>query len=163
MTDVLEISRPRQKASDVETRENKPPRIVIVGGGLAGLAAARALRGCDAEIVLIDRRNHHIFQPLLYQAATANIPGLSGTSKNGPTYTRPAWSVLTPSMLNIGEGATPAVHSIVALSTAVQSLTPSGTSTKAKWQWLKRISPSWSRVEFGSPGFPPSGSGPSSM
>jgi choline dehydrogenase-like flavoprotein len=107
MTDVLEISRPRQKASDVETRENKPPRIVIVGGGLAGLAAARALRGCDAEIVLIDRRNHHIFQPLLYQAATANIPGLSGTSKNGPTHTRPGWSVLTPSMLNIGEGATP--------------------------------------------------------
>jgi NADH dehydrogenase len=44
---------------------------VIVGGGFAGLAAARALRRCDAEIVLIDRRNHHIFQPLLYQVATA--------------------------------------------------------------------------------------------
>ncbi len=71
MTGVLQISRPRQKASDVEACENKPPRIVIVGGGFAGLAAARALRGCDAEIVLIDRRNHHIFQPLLYQAATA--------------------------------------------------------------------------------------------
>jgi NADH dehydrogenase len=55
----------------VKACENKPPRIVIVGGGFAGLAAARALRGRDAEIVLIDRRNHHIFQPLLYQAATA--------------------------------------------------------------------------------------------
>src|SRR4051812_6479325 len=47
------------------------PRIVIVGGGFAGLAAARALRHADAEIILIDRRNHHIFQPLLYQVATA--------------------------------------------------------------------------------------------
>jgi NADH dehydrogenase len=71
MADVLEISRPGQKTSDVEACESKPPRIVIVGGGFAGLAAARALRGCDAAIVLIDRRNHHIFQPLLYQAATA--------------------------------------------------------------------------------------------
>ncbi len=71
MTDVLEISRPRQKASDVKACQNKPPRIVIVGGGFAGVAAARALRRCDAEIVLIDRRNHHIFQPLLYQVVTA--------------------------------------------------------------------------------------------
>src|SRR4029453_15402577 len=46
-------------------------RVVIVGGGFAGLAAAHALRHADAEVVLIDRRNHHIFQPLLYQVATA--------------------------------------------------------------------------------------------
>ncbi len=46
-------------------------RIVIVGGGFAGIAAARALKRCDADVVLIDRRNHHIFQPLLYQVATA--------------------------------------------------------------------------------------------
>src|ERR1700739_965295 len=46
-------------------------RIVIVGGGFAGLAAARALKRTDADVVLIDRRNHHIFQPLLYQVATA--------------------------------------------------------------------------------------------
>ncbi len=49
----------------------RPKRIVIVGGGFAGIAAARALKRCDADIVLIDRRNHHIFQPLLYQVATA--------------------------------------------------------------------------------------------
>ena len=49
----------------------RPKRIVIVGGGFAGIAAARALKRCDAEIVLIDQRNHHIFQPLLYQVATA--------------------------------------------------------------------------------------------
>jgi NADH dehydrogenase len=46
-------------------------QIVIVGGGFAGIAAARALKHCDADVVLIDRRNHHIFQPLLYQVATA--------------------------------------------------------------------------------------------
>jgi NADH dehydrogenase len=47
------------------------PRIVIVGGGFAGIAAAKALRHCAAEVILIDRRNHHIFQPLLYQVATS--------------------------------------------------------------------------------------------
>ena len=46
-------------------------RVVIVGGGFAGVNAARALRHADADVLLIDRRNHHIFQPLLYQVATA--------------------------------------------------------------------------------------------
>src|SRR5712672_219403 len=60
-----------QPARSAVRRPRQKPRIVIVGGGFAGLAAARALRHCDAEVVLIDRRNHHIFQPLLYQVATA--------------------------------------------------------------------------------------------
>jgi NADH dehydrogenase len=47
------------------------PRIVVVGGGFGGVAAVRSLKGCDADVVLIDRRNHSIFQPLLYQVATA--------------------------------------------------------------------------------------------
>jgi NADH:ubiquinone reductase (H+-translocating) len=47
------------------------PRVVIVGGGFAGIANAKALRHCDVEVTLIDRRNHHIFQPLLYQVATS--------------------------------------------------------------------------------------------
>src|SRR5215472_10747812 len=46
-------------------------RIVIVGGGFGGLAAAKALRKTPAGITLIDRTNHHLFQPLLYQVATA--------------------------------------------------------------------------------------------
>lgn len=49
------------------------PRIVVVGGGFAGLACVRALRRADADITLIDRRNHHLFQPLLYQVATAAL------------------------------------------------------------------------------------------
>ena len=47
------------------------PSIVIVGGGFGGLAAAKALKNAPAEIILIDRANHHLFQPLLYQVATA--------------------------------------------------------------------------------------------
>jgi NADH dehydrogenase len=48
-----------------------PPSIVIVGAGFGGLAAAKALKNTPAEITLIDRTNHHLFQPLLYQVATA--------------------------------------------------------------------------------------------
>src|SRR5246127_2429314 len=47
------------------------PRIIIVGGGFAGLAAAKALRKTPAKVILIDRTNHHLFQPLLYQVATS--------------------------------------------------------------------------------------------
>lgn len=49
------------------------PRIVIVGGGFGGLNAARAFAGTDTRVTLIDRRNHHLFQPLLYQVATAAL------------------------------------------------------------------------------------------
>jgi NADH dehydrogenase len=48
-------------------------KVVIVGGGFAGLAAAKALSGADVEITLIDRTNHHLFQPLLFQVATAAL------------------------------------------------------------------------------------------
>ena len=53
--------------------EKTIPRIVIVGGGFAGLWATRALARADVRITLIDRRNHHLFQPLLYQVATAGL------------------------------------------------------------------------------------------
>ena len=49
------------------------PRVVIVGGGFGGLNAARALRRAPLRVTLIDRRNHHLFQPLLYQVATAAL------------------------------------------------------------------------------------------
>jgi NADH dehydrogenase len=56
------------------------PRIVIVGGGFGGLAAARALKNSQADILLIDRSNHHLFQPLLYQVATSVLtPGQIGS------------------------------------------------------------------------------------
>lgn len=49
------------------------PKVVIIGAGFGGLEAARALRKSDAEVTVIDRHNHHTFQPLLYQVATAVI------------------------------------------------------------------------------------------
>ncbi len=56
------------------------PKIVIVGGGFGGLAAAKALRNVPAKIILIDRTNHHVFQPLLYQVATSVLsPGQIGS------------------------------------------------------------------------------------
>src|SRR5687768_10496777 len=48
-------------------------QVVIIGGGFAGLYAARALRKADVEITLLDRRNFHLFQPLLYQVATGEL------------------------------------------------------------------------------------------
>jgi NADH dehydrogenase len=52
------------------------PQVVIVGGGFAGLAAARRLRKAPCEVTIVDRHNHHVFQPLLYQVATAGLsPG----------------------------------------------------------------------------------------
>ena len=52
------------------------PRVVIVGGGFGGLAAAKALHKASVEVLLIDRQNHHLFQPLLYQVATSVLsPG----------------------------------------------------------------------------------------
>jgi NADH dehydrogenase len=59
-------------------------RIVIVGGGFGGLAAARALRNTPAQIILIDRANHNLFQPLLYQVATCVLsPGQIGSPIRG--------------------------------------------------------------------------------
>src|ERR1700751_5247187 len=52
------------------------PRVVIVGAGFGGLNAARALARENVQITIVDRKNHHTFQPLLYQVATAGLsPG----------------------------------------------------------------------------------------
>lgn len=58
------------------TTTTSVPRVVIIGGGFGGLTAARALRKAPVDVLLLDRRNHHVFQPLLYQVATAGLsPG----------------------------------------------------------------------------------------
>ena len=54
----------------------KRPHVVIIGGGFGGLTAAQALAKAPVTVTLVDRRNHHLFQPLLYQVATAALnPG----------------------------------------------------------------------------------------
>jgi NADH:quinone reductase (non-electrogenic) len=55
------------------TDAGQRPRVVIIGGGFGGLNAARALKDAAVDITIIDRRNHHVFQPLLYQVATASL------------------------------------------------------------------------------------------
>jgi len=53
-----------------------PPHVVIIGGGFGGLNAAKALRRAPVRVTVVDRHNHHLFQPLLYQVATATLsPG----------------------------------------------------------------------------------------
>src|SRR5258706_5884686 len=90
MTTVLTKSFPQEKPLVRKAVPDKK-RILIVGGGFGGIAATRALKRADVEITLIDRRNHHIFQPLLYQVATAvlspaelaaPIPQLEADQKN---------------------------------------------------------------------------------
>ena len=56
-----------------QDRDIERPRIVIVGAGFGGLSAAYALRRVNAEVTIIDRHNYHLFQPLLYQVATASL------------------------------------------------------------------------------------------
>ena len=61
-------------ASNPEAMKPGKPRVVIIGCGFGGLEAAKALSHAEVEIVVIDRTNHHLFQPLLYQVATAGLP-----------------------------------------------------------------------------------------
>src|SRR5437867_2018776 len=59
-----------------DSLDHKKPKVIIIGGGFGGLWAAKALARKPVEVTLIDRKNHHVFQPLLYQVATAVLsPG----------------------------------------------------------------------------------------
>src|SRR5258706_6593119 len=100
MSDTMEDVRPQAAAVRPQETATVPAadatrvgrkQIVIIGAGFAGIAAARALKRSEADVVLIDRRNHHIFQPLLYQVATAVLSAaeiaapirqLAGSQKN---------------------------------------------------------------------------------
>ncbi|HEY7878070.1 MAG TPA: NAD(P)/FAD-dependent oxidoreductase [Gemmatimonadaceae bacterium] len=64
----------------MSTTPDTRPRVVIIGGGFGGLYAARALSRADASITVLDRTNHHLFQPLLYQVATAALAPTDITS-----------------------------------------------------------------------------------
>ena len=75
---------PQHSTSNEKSPTAMQPRVVIVGAGFGGLQAARALRKAAVQVTVIDRNNHHLFQPLLYQVATA---GLSPADISAPIRT----------------------------------------------------------------------------
>jgi NADH:ubiquinone reductase (H+-translocating) len=81
------------------------PKIVIVGGGFGGLSAAKALRNVPATIILIDRTNHHVFQPLLYQVATAVLsPGQIGSPIRGVLRDQKNTTVILGEVTGVDKG-----------------------------------------------------------
>jgi NADH dehydrogenase len=58
-------------ANLMPARKTSRPKVVVIGAGFAGLAAVRELRGSNADVTLVDRSNHHLFQPFLFQVATS--------------------------------------------------------------------------------------------
>src|ERR1700719_3853669 len=91
--------------------KSKVPLVVIVGGGFGGLAAAKALRRAPVNILLIDRSNHHLFQPLLYQVATSVLaPGQIAAPIRGLLADQENTSVMLGNVTNID---TPAKQVIV--------------------------------------------------
>ncbi|MBB3387852.1 NADH dehydrogenase [Rhizobium sp. BK275] len=75
MRAAIEEARGGSPLMDPQARQAvvRRPRVVILGAGFGGLAAARGLRRADVDITVIDQRNYHLFQPLLYQVATAGL------------------------------------------------------------------------------------------
>src|SRR5438874_11748057 len=71
MTDTIHAIEKRESMQDLTPVTR--PRVVIIGAGFGGLRAARALRNAPVDVTVIDRTNHHVFQPLLYQVATATL------------------------------------------------------------------------------------------
>jgi|RhiMethySRZTD1v2_1073278.scaffolds.fasta_scaffold44219_2 NADH dehydrogenase FAD-containing subunit len=102
MSAISEATRPIEKSSVVHETRAARKRVVIVGAGFAGLAAAHALRHADVEVVLIDRRNHHIFQPLLYQVAKASIILLDAGNRVLPTFVEPLSRRVTRRLTQLG-------------------------------------------------------------
>src|ERR1044071_3294760 len=77
---------------------NNEPRVVIVGGGFGGLSAARGLAGAPVRVTLIDKRNYHLFRPMLYQVATGLLSAdqISGPLRSILSHsTRPGASLMT--------------------------------------------------------------------
>ena len=72
----------RISIGETEAPNARVPRVVIVGGGFGGLAAAKALGKAPVEVILIDRTNHSVFAPLLYQVATSGTRAVANEFAN---------------------------------------------------------------------------------
>src|SRR5687767_376173 len=70
----MDLPAERALAKNTEgTVKQRTPEVVIIGGGFGGLIAAKSLARADVHVTLVDRLNHHLFQPLLYQVAMAGL------------------------------------------------------------------------------------------
>lgn len=93
-------------------------RVVIVGGGFAGLACARAPAGAYVDVTLVDKRNHHLFQPLLYQVSIAAV---------SPAYNyfaHPEWAQRAPAPKTIADARTIRARLLGAFDAAERSDVP---------------------------------------
>src|SRR5215217_3358222 len=70
----MTIESPAGQSSAGQSSAGQRHRVVVVGGGFGGLNATRALADADVDVTVVDRTNHHLFQPLLYQVATGIMP-----------------------------------------------------------------------------------------
>ena len=101
----------------------RPRRVVILGAGFAGIACAKRLSKFDGEVLIVDRTNHHLFQPLLYQVATA---GLSGSDIAQPIRT----------VLRGQRNAHVHMSSVTAIDLATRTITFSFRDHKIEYDWL---------------------------
>ena len=115
---------PNTSTRSTSTHATDPrPHVVIIGGGFAGVAAARGLAKADVRITLIDRTNHHLFQPLLYQVATAVL--------NPADITVPIrW------LLRRQANATVIMADVDSIDVTNQSLTLDAATTTVGWDYL---------------------------
>ena len=115
---------PNTSTRSTSTHATDPrPHVVILGGGFAGIATARGLAKADVRITLVDRTNHHLFQPLLYQVATAVL--------NPADITVPIrW------LLRNQANATVIMADVDSIDVTNQSLTLDGATTTVSWDYL---------------------------
>ena len=99
-------------------------RVVVIGGGFGGLNAVRELDGADADVTVVDRTNHHLFQPLLYQVAAGILP---------PGLIAPALRSIIKKQAN-AHALLAAVMRIDLGTTEVRTEAPDG-RTLTPWSW----------------------------
>ena len=88
----------------------KAPLVVIVGGGFGGLAAAKGLKRSPVDVLLIDRSNHHLFQPLLYQVATSVLaPGQIASPIRGLLAKQTNTSVMLDNVTGVDAASKPLI------------------------------------------------------
>jgi len=117
-------SEPNTSTRVTSTHASDPrPHVVIIGGGFAGMSAARTLAGADVRITLIDRTNHHLFQPLLYQVAMAVL--------NPADITVPIrW------LLRKQANVTVIMAEVDTIDIASRTITLDGGSSNVEWEYL---------------------------